>query len=79
MTPVQPSETNVFVQQFHFRYNTVKTVQTYIHDCWEKCITLISVKIPVYLIEIFKIYGDSDILKLHDLKHFENPPQDKYQ
>ena len=30
VTPVQPSKTNTLVQQFHFRSNTVKTVQTYI-------------------------------------------------
>ena len=78
-TPVQPSKTNVFVQQFHFRSNTVKAVQTYIQDCWEKCITLDCVKIPVFQIKTFKISGDPDILKLHDLKHFENLLQNKYQ
>ena len=30
VTPVQSSKTNTLVQQFHFRSNTVKTVQTYI-------------------------------------------------
>ena len=30
VTPVQPSKTNTLVQQFHFRSNTVKTVQTYV-------------------------------------------------
>ena len=79
VTPVQPSKTSAFVQQFHFRSNTVKTVQTYIQDCWGKCMTLESIKILAYQIKTFKITGDSDILKLHDLKHFENLLQNKYQ
>ena len=36
VTPVQPSKTNVFLQQFHFRSNTVKAIQTYMCEFWEK-------------------------------------------
>ena len=78
MTPVQPSKTNAFVQQFHFRPNTVKIVQTYIQDCWGKCITSDSIKIPAYQIKTFKINGGPNILKLHDLKYFENLFHNKY-
>ena len=62
VTPVQPSKTNIFVQQFHFRSNAVKAIQTYKRKCWEKWITSNSVKIPAYQIENFKINGDPDYL-----------------
>ena len=78
MTPAQPSKTNTFVQQFHFRSNTVKTVQTYIQNCWGKCITSESIKKPANQIKTFKINGDPNILKLHDLKDFENLFHNKY-
>ena len=79
VTLVKASKTNAFVQQFHSRSNTVKTVQTYIQDCWRKCITSDSIKIPAYSIKAFKINGDSNILKLHDLKYFENLLPNKCQ
>ena len=75
VTLVKASKTNAFVQQFHSRSNTVKTVQTY----WRKCITSDSIKIPAYSIKAFKINGDSNILKLHDLKYFENLLPNKCQ
>ena len=34
---------------------------------------------PAYEIKTFKVNGDLDFLKLHDLKHFENLLQNKYQ
>lgn len=65
--------------QLHFRSNSVKSVPAYIQDCWKKCITSDNVKMPAYEIKTFKVNGDLDFLKLHDLKHFENLLQNKYQ
>lgn len=70
---------SAFVQQLHFRSNSVKSVSTYIQDCWKKCITSDSVKIPTYETKTFEVNDDPDFLKLHDLKHFENLLQSKCQ